>query len=54
MTGHFRLQKMQKDFLSKSLGEEFKFLVQKMVPNGVDVIIGSKYYPEFGAEILSG
>ncbi len=45
---------MQEHFSSTFSGEGLKFLIQKMVPNGVEVIVGSKYDPEFGPVILLG
>ncbi len=45
---------MQEHFLSTFPGEELKFLIQKMVSNGVEVIVGSKYDPDFGPVILFG
>jgi acetyltransferase len=47
-------KEVQDHFLSTLSGEELKFLIQKMVPNGLEVIAGSKYDPEFGPVILFG
>ncbi len=47
-------KEMQEHFLSTFPGEELEFLVQRMVPNGMEVIIGSKYDSEFGPVILFG
>ena len=47
-------KEMEEHFFSTFSGEELKFSIQKMVPNALEVIIGSKYDPEFGPVILFG
>jgi len=47
-------KEMEEHFLSTFSVEELKFLIQKMVPNGLEVVVGSKYDPEFGPVILFG
>jgi acetyltransferase len=47
-------KEMKEHFLSIFPEEELKFLIQKMVSECLEVIIGSKYDPEFGPVILFG